>query len=193
LRLRDLYWGRETSYAGLFCTVLFGVVGVILLSAIANPVGYPIASDIAYGILALALAPFIAPAVGIWASGKIWLRGRTIHIHLDEEGLTGWPVPSFRETTWSKLRHPRLERTVLVLPFSWPFADSWVPIPARAFTEAQFDEVVSILQRRGHLLDESHRSSVGRFLSFAFDRRPTRRSGPRSRLKTFPTVDVRQR
>jgi hypothetical protein len=55
----------ETSYAGLFCTVLFGVVGVTLLSAIANPVGSPIASDIAYGILALALAPFIAAAVGM--------------------------------------------------------------------------------------------------------------------------------
>jgi hypothetical protein len=129
----------------------------------------------------------------MWVSGQIWLRGRTIHIHFDEEGLTGWPVPNFRQTTWSKLRHLRLERTVLVLPFSWPFADSWVPIPARAFTEAQFDELVSILQRRGHLMDGSHRSAVGRFLSFAVDRGSTKRSGSRSRLKTFPTVGVRQR
>jgi hypothetical protein len=185
LRLADLYWMWETSGAGLVTTIVFVVLALVFLSAPLSPGDKPVGADIETGIACLLLAPFLGPAVMLFASGKMALRGRTVRLVLDEEGLDGWSVPSFRETTWGRLRHPRLESRVLVLPFSWPFADSWAVVPARAFTPAQFEHLMAILEGHGFFREGDRRSLLGRMLSLIFDRPAVTNGGTLARFPTF--------
>jgi hypothetical protein len=125
----------------------------------------------------------------LFASGKFAMIGRTVELVIDEQGVQGWPVARFRDTSWRKLRHPRLESRVLVLPFSWPFADAWAVVPARAFSPAQFDGLLGILKEHGFFLDGDHRSEVGRLLSFLADRIPfARATVADSHLASFPRL-----
>jgi hypothetical protein len=188
LRLSDLYWMWETSWVGLPVTIFFVGGAVWLFSALFYPSSEPITADVAAGLLVFVLAPFFGPAVGIFTTGKWVLRGRTIHLKLDEEGLNGWSVPYFRQTSWVHLRHARFESRVLVLPFSWPFADSWAVIPARALSPGQYDKLLAKLGEHGFLQDGNHRSRLGRMLGFALDRGPLAQASPHGkRLRRFPT------
>jgi hypothetical protein len=188
LRISDLYLMWQTSPAGYVTTVLFLVLGLALISVVLVPDGHPVAAGVAVGVSCLAIAPFLAPAVLIVATGQLGMIGKTICIRFDEEGLDGWKVPWFRQTTWECLRHPRLESRVLVLPFSWPFADSWVPVPARAFTPAQYEKVMLTLKVRGFFHDGDHRSLMGRVLD-GLARWPGRGGSVDPRhLREFPRI-----
>jgi hypothetical protein len=192
LRLLDLYWMWATSTVCLLIMAMMIVVGLTLLSAVANPAGMPVDQDIGYGLLSLLLSPFFGPAVCIFVSGKIAMRGRIIRIVVDNDGISGWSVAGFRSTTWTNLRHARIESRVLVLPFSWPFADAWVVIPARAFSRSQFNHIVSLLGEKGHLQDGDHRGVLGKLVGCALDRGASSTvAGSHRRLRRFPTFKER--
>ncbi len=170
LRLSDLAWMWETSPIALPIMAGMTAVGLVLLSAILDPAGKPIEQDIFFGFLLIALGP-IMPLWGIWATGGLWMRGRTIRLKFDGEGLQGWPVPVFRETTWAKLKSPRLESRVLVLPFS-SWGDAVAVVPARALTPGQLAKIVALLNDQGHLLHGDNRGPVGIALGPIMDRGP---------------------
>ena len=192
LRVSDLYWMWETSYVGLATTLVFLVLGLTLLSAAISPGDKPVGIDIAMGLVSLVLAPVLAPGLLIFLISMSAQRGREIQLTIDEHGLAGWPVPGFRQTSWARLRHPRLERRVLVLPFSWPFADSWAVIPARAFTPDQFAAVMAIMESHGHLRDGNRQSPMGRLLGLLDGHaRFSRAVPPSPYLSAFPTFHER--
>jgi hypothetical protein len=148
--------------------------------------------DVQVGVLFLLLAPVFCPFViifwavkGVRSSAR---RGMHVRLRLDAEGVDGWAVPYFRETNWLKLRHPRMESRVLVLPFSWPFADAWAIIPARAFTPQQIEELLVILRARGIFLDGDHRSSMGRLLTLLLDRGHAPAGSANVPLERFPRL-----
>jgi hypothetical protein len=186
----DMYWAYETSTLGLFFTVIFAVFGLIFLSSsISAPPGAPVSEDIKFGVLFLILAPVITPLImvfwavkGVRSSAR---RGMHVHLSIGADGLDGWAVPIFREATWSKLRHPRMESRVLVLPFSWPWADSWAIIPVRAFTPHQLDELLAILRAQGFFLDGDHRSVMGRLMGLVLDHGPVQAGSRAEPLKRF--------
>ena len=172
--------------------MVLGGLGLFLLSAVLTPVGKPVDQDISVGIVCLLLAPVFGAAMGSYASGKLWLRGRTIELVIDKDGLEGWSVPFFRETTWARLQHPRIESRALVLPFSWPLAPAWAVVPARAFTPEHFERLVAILEEQGFLLDGYHASVMGRALTFLLDHKPFGRSvPPDGHLERFPPFEER--
>ena len=74
---------------------------------------------------------------------------------------------------------------MLLLPFSWPWADSWAIIPARAFTPHQLDEMLAILRAQGFFLDGDHRSFMGRLMSLVLDHGPAQASSRAEPLKRF--------
>lgn len=172
LRLTDLYWMWETSSAGLAATAVLAAFGLMFLAVPIAPAGAPIAEDVVVGFVLLLAAPFFPSLVMLFASGKVTMVGRTVELRIDRDGLQGWPVARFRDTSWRELRHPRLESRVLVLPFSWPFADAWAVVPARAFTPAQFETLLAVLREHGFFLDGDHQSPMGRLLSLVADHVP---------------------
>jgi hypothetical protein len=189
LRFADLYWMWETSPGGLVGTVAFLGLGLVFMSALLTPGTYPVAQDVAAGFLCLAVAPFLVPLVMLLASGKFAMIGRTVELVIDRNGLQGWPVARFRDTSWPQLRHPRLESRVLVLPFSWPFADAWAVVPARAFSPAEFNGLLGVLNEHGFFLDGDHRSPMGRLLSLVWDHVSLGdRKTIDDRLATFPRL-----
>jgi hypothetical protein len=189
LKFSDLYWMWETSAIGLIGTVSFAALGLVFFSAVLEPAKYPVAGDVAVGLLFILLAPTLVPIVGSLASGKASMVGQPVRIVFDSRGIEGWQVAAFRTTAWDDLRHPRLESRVLVLPFSWPSADAWAVVPARAFSSEQFERLLLILQEEGVFLDGDRRSPMGRFLAFVADRVPVGRSSPESgHLAEFPRL-----
>jgi hypothetical protein len=192
LRFSDLYWMWETSPGGLIGTVVLAFLGLVFLSVVLTPADHPVAADVAVGILFLLLAPIFVPIVMLFASGKVRMLGRPVRITIDGSGVEGWSVPAFRETTWARLSHPRLESRVLVLPFSWPFADSWVVVPARAFTPTQFERWIVILEAEGWFRAGDRRSLFGRMVSRFVDRGSVRHpESTDGRLARFPTFRER--
>jgi hypothetical protein len=192
LRFADLYWTYQSSTIGLIGTTIFVVLGLILFSSlISSAPGTPVAQDVEVGVLFFVLAPVLVPAVLIWAIQSVnssARRGFHVDLVFTSEGVDGWALPLFRDTTWPKLRHPRMESRVLVLPFSWPSADSWVIVPARAFTPDQLDEVLAILRAHGYFVDGDHRSLMGRLMSLLLDRGPALEVGHDQHLERFPRL-----
>lgn len=193
LGFKDMYWAYQSSAVGLICTVLYVGLGLMFFSALVSaPPGAPVGEDVQVGVLCLLLAPVFCPSVMIlWAVKGVRSsarRGMHVRLRFDAEGIDGWAVPNFRETTWSKLRHPRMESRVLVLPFSWPFADSWVIIPARAFTPKQLEELLVILRARGRFLGGDHRSMMGRLMTLLLDRGQEPAGPPNELLHRFPRL-----
>ncbi len=189
LRFADLYWMWETSFVGLAATAVIAAIGLMFLFVPLAPAGAPIGEDIAVGVVLLLVSPFFGPLVGVFASGKFAMIGRTVELVIDGNGLQGWPVMRFRDTNWPQLRHPRLESRVLVLPFSWPFADAWAVVPARAFSSDEFDDLLGILNEHGFFLDGDHRSPMGRLLSLVADHVPFGDGKPiDGHLVTFPRL-----
>ena len=180
----------ETSAAGLVGTVAFAAVGLMLLSALLSaPANSPIAEDVAIGMLFLLISPVFVPAVLLFVTGKFRMLGRSVRIAFDCDGLEGWQVAAFRTTKWADLRHPRLERRVLVLPFSWPSADAWAVVPARAFSPAQFERLLDILQEAGIFVDGDRQSPMGGLLSFVAGRTVFGRGASEpGHLVTFPRL-----
>jgi hypothetical protein len=187
LRARDLFWMWLGSRVSLVCMCLFAALGLLLLSAPLWHHGPGTTTGPWVGLLSIAIAPFVAPVTLMFATGKIGSCGHRIKLDIDENGLLGWAVPYFRETTWKHLRGARIESRVIALPFSWPFGDAWVVIPARAFNAGEFGAFVSILGDHGFLRDGDHRNVIGKVLGLVMDRGsvsdPTRQSG----LLRFPT------
>jgi hypothetical protein len=92
-------------------------------------------------LMTLALALLIlAPAYYIWGltrmSGINRVIGRAVHLRVDEDGITGWPLAtSWEETSWARLRKSWHLRGVLGLPFGGALTRrAWIPIPDRALT-----------------------------------------------------------
>ena len=189
LRFSDLYWMWETSAAGLIGTAAFVSLGLMFIAVVLEPADNPVAADVGVGILFLLLAPILVPFLMLFASGKFQMIGRSVRITFDDRGVDGWPVAAFRTTDWDDLRHPRLESRVLVLPFSWPFADAWAVVPARAFSPEQFGRLLTILHGKGVFLDGDRRSPMGRLLALLANHMPLRRGDSEpGHLVAFPRL-----
>lgn len=183
----DLYWMYQTSGIGLGVSILFVALGLVFLA----PTGAPETPNWAAGIGSLLLAFTLAPVVMGGASGTLFRRG-ACSLTFDARGVSGWPVPESRATSWHELKNPRLESRVLILPFSWPWADAWVVVPARAFTPAQFDAVLQILNSNGFLAEQDRRSPMGSVLSAVADLSPKPRTwAASSRLRAYPSFPER--
>jgi len=186
LSFGDLYWMYETSAVGLIGTCAFTLIGVFLvLAALATPGASTSGSDMGVGVLALALAFVVAP--GVLCLPLLARVGHTVRLTFDEDGLDGWAASAIFSTVWPNLTHPRLESRVLVLPFTWPWSNGWVVVPARAFTAEQFEELLALLATKDVFVDGDRRSLMGSILSILADHLPRR--GPRvvGHLDKFPS------
>lgn len=77
-----------------------------------------------------------------------------------------------------------------MLPFSWPFANALVVVPARALTPAQFHRLLTILERQGFFADGDHRSKLGQLMGWIFDRGPDERDGHLTRFPRLTKASV---
>lgn len=186
LSFGDLYWMFETSAVGFAGTAALALIGVFLvLAALAAPGESTSSSDMGAGLLALTLAFVVAPGVlGLPLLARV---GCTVRLTFDEDGLDGWAASYIFGTLWANLTHPRLESRVLVLPFTWPWSNGWVVVPARAFTAEQFEALLGLLATKDIFVDGDRRSPMGSFLSILADHLPRR--GPRvaGHLDMFPS------
>jgi hypothetical protein len=167
LRTTDLFWMWLTSWFTP-ATVAFGL---FFISALVAPGDHPRALDLAAGIGLIIAAFTVAPLFWIRITGMAGLVGVSIDLALDPDGVAGWPIPIRGGRPWTRLRRPRVEDRVVVLPFRMSTSPlGWVVIPRRALTDAQLADLIALLRARGFLEHGRGQSVTGRFLSPFLDR-----------------------
>jgi uncharacterized membrane protein YeaQ/YmgE (transglycosylase-associated protein family) len=188
LRLRDLYWFWETGPGGVIWAIFFVPLGILLLSTPLRSGDYPLAEDIGIGAAALLSAFIVGFTAGLTGDKSVPFTGRKlIRIIVDDRGVSGWPAPPETRQPWKALGRPRIERGMLILPVSWTAEAGHVPIPAHAFTPADFERVMAIARAHGWFVTGDGRTRWGSILAWIVDRvagRPT--VGGDGRMTAFP-------
>ena len=162
VELTDLYWMWLTSWFTP-ATVAFGL---FFASAFFVPGDHPRDLDLACGIALIVAAFTVGPVYWLSITGMRRLVGRSVDLRIDDDGVSGWPVAIAGGRPWSRLRRPRIESRVVVLPFRKASSSlGWVVIPRRALTDAQLDDLVDLLRARGFLRHGNGQSVTGQLLA----------------------------
>jgi len=140
-------WGaRLAAIPGLVCFF-------VVLAAWPPPADDPIASYLGMlgaSVLFTALGPlvFLYFMFGMYGAGR--LVGTTVHLSVDDEGVSGWPLAPGLDRTWPTIRRARTLRGVVTLPFrQFGTRAGWVPVPERAMPPAQLSAFLGLLSNRG--------------------------------------------
>jgi hypothetical protein len=85
---------------------------------------------------------------GMYGAGK--LVGTTVHLSVDADGVSGWPLAPEMDRSWSTIRRARSLRGVVTLPFrQFGTRAGWVPVPERAMAPEQLSEFRGLLASKG--------------------------------------------
>lgn len=136
VRLSDLAW----MYLGSWAARMMMSPGLLLLlaglSQLANPDAQP--DLVVRGIAAGAAFTVLGPALYCFAMiyGISHVRGTTVHLTIDDDGVSGWPIATDMDRSWPRIRGARKLRGVITLPFrELGTRAGWVPVPERAMTQ----------------------------------------------------------
>ena len=162
VRMSDLYWMWLTSWFTP-ATVAFGL---FFVSAFFVPGNHPRDLDLACGLGLIVAAFTVAPVYWMSITGMRRLIGQSVELQVDEDGVSGWPIAIAGGRAWGRLRKPRIEALVVVLPFRNATSPrGWVVIPRRAVTDAQLGELVALMRAHGFLARGDGRSVTGQLLA----------------------------
>lgn len=138
VRRSDFIWMYLRSRAGMASLLPGAFLIVIGVAGLPDP-KYPVGEGL--GFIAAGLAFLVlAPAYYFWLvagmSGTKRVIGTRVHLRLDEDGITGWPLAAtWEETSWRRLRKSWHLRGVRGLPFGGASTRrAWIPIPDRALS-----------------------------------------------------------
>jgi hypothetical protein len=170
VRMSDLFWMWLTSWF----TPVTVAFGLFFISALFAPGDHPRALDGAAGIGVIIAAFTVAPLYWSRITGMTRLVGMSIDLTVDPDGVGGWPIPIRGGRPWTRLRLPRIEDQVIVLPFRMSTSPlGWVVIPRRALTDDQLADLIALLRARGFLARGRGQSVTGRLLSPLLNRSGT--------------------
>jgi hypothetical protein len=139
-------WGARTSAA-------IGV-GLAVMVIVSLPDGtLPIDEKIklfGFGVALAVLGPLLLAWMLLSMYGTGRLVGKEVHLVIDDKGVRGWPVAPYQDRSWPRIRKVRRLGGVITLPFrQFGSRAGWVPIPARALTTQQLEELDALLVDNG--------------------------------------------
>jgi hypothetical protein len=150
VRRSDFIWMYLRSRAGMASLLPGAFLVVIGVAGLPDP-KYSVGEGLGFIAAGLALL-VLAPAYYFWLlagmSGIKRVIGTRVHLRLDEDGITGWPLAAtWEETSWRRLRKSWHLRGVRGLPFGGASTRrAWIPIPDRALSpelRVQLGEMLS--------------------------------------------------
>lgn len=151
VRLSDLVW----MYLGSWAARMMMSPGLVLLvaglSGLATP-DAPSANTAARLVVAGAALAVLGPAFYCFGMihGISHVRGTTVHLTIDDDGVSGWPIASDMDRSWPRIRRARKLGGVLTLPFrQLGTRAGWVPVPERAMTPGQLQDLLGLLAYHG--------------------------------------------
>ena len=161
VRRTDLFWmylGARVAQVTVLTPVLLLVL--LGLAGVGDPKGGlgTAASFWAAGVALLVAAPAYLFWLQTGQTGTKGLVGRKVVLHVDEDGVRGWPVAPYLDRSWSVINRARSFRGVITLPFRPRIGkrlgftrEGWVAIPERALTPAQLKALRELLAAQGKL------------------------------------------
>ena len=153
VRLSDLAW----MYLGSWAARLAALPGLSLMAAWVMgwppPADIPVATYFAFlgiSIVTAAAGPLLLLPMLFMMNGTLKVVGTTVHLSVDNDGLSGWPLAPEIERTWPRIRHARRLHGVITLPFrQFGTRAGWVPMPERAMTSEQLVSIRALLASKG--------------------------------------------
>jgi hypothetical protein len=104
------------------------------------------------GLVFLVVAPLALCWILMAMYGANRVVGQTVHFTIDDEGIRGWPIAEYIDTSWSRAGRARRLRGVITVPFhQCGTRAGWVPIPERAIDPGKRDELLAQLAARAQL------------------------------------------
>lgn len=143
-----MYLGSWVGKAALIPGVLCILIGIPTNPAI-PPANY--AFFVIFGAVLLFATPLFLCGMLMLVNGTETVVGKQVRLLLDDEGVRGWPLARDVDTSWPRVRKTRSLGGVMTLPFRQPFGarQGWIPIPERALTPQQREELHSLLVSKG--------------------------------------------
>jgi hypothetical protein len=161
VRRSDLFWMYFGARVAQITVLTPGLLLVLLaLATLAQPKD-PVGG--ATFFLASGIALLVAGAAYMFwgetrVSGTKNLVGRKVVLHIDENGVKGWPVAPYFDRSWSVVHRARSLRGVITLPFRPRIGnrlgytrEGWVAVPERALTSRQLKALRELLTAQGKL------------------------------------------
>jgi hypothetical protein len=149
VRRSDFIWMYLRSRAGM-SSLLPGALFILIGVAVLPDPKYSVGDGLWFIVAGLAFL-VLAPAYYFWLlagmGGIKRVIGTRVHLRLDEDGITGWPLAAtWEETTWRRLRKSWHLRGVRGLPFGGASTRrAWIPIPDRALSPEMRDKLGEML------------------------------------------------
>jgi hypothetical protein len=139
-------WGARIAMAPGLLLILIGIP--------TNP-KFPLTDSLFFlipGAVLLVAGPFALAWILMGMYGANRVAGQTVHLTIDDEGIHGWPIAEYVDTSWARAGRARRLRGVITVPFhQFGTRAGWVPIPERAIDPERRDELMALLSARARL------------------------------------------
>jgi hypothetical protein len=148
VRWSDFIW----MYLGSWGPRIAAIPGIVMMLI---PIGRaaPLTTYLFFevGGLAVALVSFTYVCVGLLGWNNVArVVGKAVALEIDDNGVSGWPLGGDLDSSWWRIRKAYRLHGVTVLPFrNYGTRAAWVPIPDRALTTDQLDQLRELLVAKG--------------------------------------------